>query len=101
MELLRRLQVYENNSMSLSCEGVLIIKGSTIKQVNHKGMPRAENDGWYHFFENAKIDDMISEEKINQMLRLDGHHNIVAVIKTVHREDPYYKNRRAQNDRFR
>lgn len=90
MEILRRLQVYENSSMSLSCKGSVLIKGSEIKQVSLKGIPRAKHDGWADFFERVSVGDMVSEAKINQMLSLNGRHNIVAVIKTVRRGDPCY-----------
>lgn len=71
-----KLRTYENNCMSLSCDGSVIIKDGIITEVNFKGYPRPNKDSWTHFYKSSKRGDLVSENDMKAMLSYDGHNNI-------------------------
>ena len=74
------LTTYENNCMSLSCQGTMKIVDSKIVEVGFKGFPRASGDGWVSFYRDSKIGDIITSDKINTILSYNGKYNIVSVL---------------------
>ena len=75
------LIIYQDSAMSLSCDGsVKIIKG-IVQEVNFKGYPRANGDGWTAFFKRIKKGDKVDIKKINQMLTYNNQYNVIAKFK--------------------
>lgn len=73
----RRITVYENNNMSLSCRGVAEIENDIIKSISFKGMPRPGKDGWVSFFKK-NIGDSASKNEIECLLSFNDTNNIKA-----------------------
>ena len=78
----RKISTYENNSMSLSCCGEMVLDGDNIVvSSTFKGYPRAGGvDAWVCFYKNASVGDKIEEARLDHMLSLNGRNNIVSKI---------------------
>lgn len=75
-----RLEIRENNNMSLSCCGRVDINNGIIRYHSLKGMPRSKGDGWVSFFQNRRIGDWVDEDKIKSMLKWNGPNNVKATF---------------------
>lgn len=72
---MRELIIRENNSMSLSCEGIILYENGIIENLSFKGYPRTEGDEWTHFF-NKTIGDKITEKDIQYLKSYNGWYNV-------------------------
>jgi len=81
---MKKLRIYDNNSMSLSCDGSIIIdENNIVTEINFKGYPRTDGDGWTYFFKNIKRGDFVSEEKIKSLLSWNKKYNLIAYIEIL------------------
>jgi hypothetical protein len=81
---MKKLIVYENNCMSLSCEGSVIMDDKNIiTEIHFKGYPRSRGDEWTRFFMNAKIGNIISDDIIDDILGFNGKNNVKAYLEDM------------------
>ena len=76
-----KLETYENNTMSLSCHGSMIIESGTVKQVHFSGYPRTHGDGWTNFYKSYIVGDKITQDEINKVLQYNGLNNVVSIFR--------------------
>lgn len=79
----RRIRTRENNFMSLSCVGEMLIEGNTVVSVSFSGMPRTYGDGWVNFYQNAYEGKRVSDEDIERVLSYHGKNNVSSRIEEV------------------
>lgn len=77
------ISTYENNSMSLSCSGEMIIEDNKVLSVYFKGYPRVSGDGWVRSYRETRKDGYISDTEIESILAYDGMNNVVSYIKDI------------------
>ena len=78
------LKTFENNCMSLSCKGEIIIEDDIIKSINWHGYPRSGGtDNWVRYYKDLKVGDKIEQNIIDNILKYNGWSNIVSKIEEV------------------
>lgn len=75
------LRTYENNCMSLSCDGKITIVNGIIREISFKGYPRLRGDSWTGFYERAQRGDVVTQEKIDQLLKYNSCCNVRSYFK--------------------
>ena len=76
-----KIKTYENNSMSLSCNGEMVIENGVIVSANWHGSPRIENrDSWVYYYHHSHVGKEITQETIDKILAYNGRHNVVSKI---------------------
>ena len=75
------LITYQDNSMSLSCKGELIIDKSIVQHVSFKGYPRAHGDGWTAFYLRKKTGDQVTQKEIDNIISFNGICDVISMFK--------------------
>ena len=74
------LVTYQDNSMSLSCKGEVIINKGIIQHVSFKGYPRVYGDGWTAFYMRKKKGDKVTQKEIDNILSFNGILDVVSMF---------------------
>ena len=72
------LKIYEDNCMSLSCRGSIVLTDNIITDISFKGYPRPGKDTWAGYFEHLKIGGVVGEKTILNLLSYNRHDNLVS-----------------------
>lgn len=81
MSITGTIKTYENNSMSLSCRGEIVVIDGIVIDKTFCGMPRVNGDSWCDYYKHCKIGNIVTDHDLKYLLSFNNKYNVKSIFK--------------------